>query len=507
MAIWMVFGATGIFCESAQDLLLQAQMQYQQQHLPEAANLARAALNVDHTLADAHTLLGLIAAQQGQQGDAEQEFKTAIVSQPRNYRLLGYLGGIYMQQSRFSEAGAMFRKAVRLNPNDLAAHYNLGLASLATSNGLGAAEEFSFVARRSSKDVPARIGLLESRLLLKDRPGAAATLGELDKLMPPDDPDRSRIAALLASSGCGDLALPMLERIVRQHPADWSSVYNLVLLYQQEGRLDQAATLLLPFGEGAHKAEAADLLGSIDAARGRQAESLAAYRTAATLEPTDEGYRFDYCNALLQSGEVGLAEESFREAVQKLPSSWKLRAGLGVAEFLLGTFQDSAEALLAAVRLNPTAPVIYDLLDRVYDAAPSSQEAIRAAFKSYIATNPPGAKAYAGYGRMLFAARPSGDATARNLVLKAIRLDPSCAEAYTALAAMAQAESRAPEALSWYEKAARADPNSAQAHYRLAQAYQRSGFPEKAKQELAAFSKLKAEDVQHERRDLLQLLR
>ncbi|MGI9071825.1 MAG: hypothetical protein ACR2JB_11075 [Bryobacteraceae bacterium] len=79
------------------------------------------------------------------------------------------------------------------------------------------------------------------------------------------------------------------------------------------------------------KAEASDLLGAIEEKQRPTLDAERAFQEAATREPSDEDYRFDYGNLILQHGKVASAIAVFRPAAADLPGYWKLRVGLGSA--------------------------------------------------------------------------------------------------------------------------------------------------------------------------------
>ena len=75
---------------------------------------------------------------------------------------------------------------------------------------------------------------------------------------------------------------------------------------------------------------------------------------------------------------------------------------------------------------------------------------------------------------------PSDSAESVRLLERALKLDPTFADAHLALGKIYFEQARYPEAIRTLESAVRLDPASAAACYRLSQAYQRAGNPEKA---------------------------
>jgi tetratricopeptide (TPR) repeat protein len=74
-------------------------------------------------------------------------------------------------------------------------------------------------------------------------------------------------------------------------------------------------------------------------------------------------------------------------------------------------------------------------------------------------------------------------------------LDPKFADAQLQLGNLYSDENKIPEAVAAYEETIRIDPNSADAHYRLAQLYRRTGKSVEARKELALYQRLHQEQM------------
>ena len=78
------------------------------------------------------------------------------------------------------------------------------------------------------------------------------------------------------------------------------------------------------------------------------------------------------------------------------------------------------------------------------------------------------------------------------LLRRAVALDPKLSKGFLELGILLSEQQRYKEAVQELRRATRLDPDHAQAHYRLAQAYQRTGQEELAAVELKIFERLKA---------------
>ncbi len=472
-----------------------AQRFFQQQQWDKAEATALEALRLDPDYADAEVLLGLLATARSQFSEAERRFKRAVSLEPRNYRARGYLGSTYLQQKRYDEAAREYRHVLQLDPANPSANYNLGLVALIRGKPAEALSYFRAVHHAAPSDPGPLIGMLESELMLK-MPDAAKTLSQLRELLRPNDPRLFQVATLLARHAETASAIQMYQELRKNFPNSYDVAYNLALVYMQAGRYTEAAATISS-APGPDRAEAFDLLGTIEEKRRRPAESERAFARAAQLEPQNENYRFDFANALLQHGKQQEALEAFLGAVQEIPRSWRLRVGLGAAYYLAARYDEAAHILLDSLQFKPEPRVAYFLLGETYEAAGTRKPAIAAALHDYVRQKPRDEWAYYHYASILFeraqAEHRDDFAAARAQVQEALKLNPSFAEAWLLAGMMAQAENKLEESAGALEKAVSLDPALAAAHYRLALAYQRLGNQEEAKAQLAAFRSLKNE--------------
>jgi tetratricopeptide (TPR) repeat protein len=475
----------------------EARQHFEHRQLDDAEAAAKEALAADPRLADAETLLGLIATVKSQFPEAENHFVRAVALQPRNSQALAYLGSTYLQEKRLTDAAATFHKVLELSPHNPTAHHNLGLIALAQGSPAEALLQFQAVVRGSPSDVPALMGILQSQFDLHRQSDARATAQRLQSLIEDRDPRLVQIAALLGHYGQAADAIPLLERAQRAYPQSYEVAYNLALACLEAAQYDRAAAALQAFTGPQGGAEAFNLLGTIEEKRTHPQDAERAFAEAARLEPSNEDYRFDFGNSLLQHAKLDSAVPAFRSAVSDLPGSWKLRVGLGSACYLAGDFECAAEALLEAVRLKPDSAPAFFLLGEAYDSAEARQPAIEAAFATYLKNNPEDAWAFYHYGVIQYTraqAEHRGDCSEAVASLNhALRLSPNLAEAQYELGLIALSQGKLDQGIASLEKAVSLNPQLASAHYRLGLAYQRAGNTTRAKAELDLFRALKSE--------------
>jgi len=480
-----------------------ARQLFEQHRWDEAQSAAVKALAADPQMGNAEILMGLIASARSQFDQAEKHFARAVSLEPRNYQAHAYMGSTYLQEKRLSEAAAAFRKVLELNPGNVTANYNLGLIALAQDLPSDALHRFEWVTRANHSDVPALIGTLASQLMLRKAEGAQQTTQRLEALLDDRDPRLFQVATLLAQHGRSAAAIPLLERVRRAFPESYDAGYNLALACLQTGQYNRAAAVLQTLTGSQGKAEAFDLLGTVEEKRAQPDNAERAFAEAARREASNEDYRFNYGNSLVQHGKPDLAVGVFRAAVSDLPKSWKLRIGLGTASYLLGDYETAAAGLLEAVRLKPDSASAYFLMGEAYDSAEHLQPAIETAIKNYLNTAPRDPWAYYHYAAILFGrAQTVGNGDYRAAVAnlnEALRLNANFAEAQLELGLIALAQDKVEQGIAALEKAISLDPRLAAAHYRLGLAYQRAGNTAAAKKEIDRFRSLKGDTHYSER--------
>jgi tetratricopeptide (TPR) repeat protein len=486
-----------LLAADARTWLFQAQQYCAQQNWAQCESAAREALRLNSRSADAEVLLGYADVARSRLPSAEEHLQRALALQPRHTRAWSYLGSLYLQEKRLPDAARAFAEVLRAEPDNSSVHYNLGLIALLQEKPAEAAPHFEAVCRKTPSDAAAWTGLLESQLLLGRNAAARVSARKLQALLSPRDPQYFRLATLLAMHGEYGAAIPLLEALRAVSPQVYDVEYNLALAYSRAGQPARAEAILRPLAERSGRAEAYNLLGLVEEQVSRPKEALAAYHAAVSLDPANEDYRFDLGNALLQNDQPEESLAVFTEGVRDFPESWRMRLGQGAARYVIGDYEQAAQALLEAVRREPRAQLAYFLLGKTYESAAPLQPAILAAFRTYLARDPKDAWAYYHYGVMLYlqaqAERRETFTEAEQALRKALALDPNLSDAYLQLGILAQAQGRYEASIPLLERAARAAPNLAAVHYRLAQAYQRTGQAGKAAPELRLFQSLRTE--------------
>jgi Flp pilus assembly protein TadD len=204
---------------------------------------------------------------------------------------------------------------------------------------------------------------------------------------------------------------------------------------------------------------------------------------------------FDWGDNLLQLHAYDEAAQVFTAGVERHPDSARLHVGLGIAQYSRGQYEDAVKSFCQAADLAPADPRPYQFLGEMYGVAPALGEAITRRLARFAKAQPRNAQAQFHYAMSLWKGQPAGSPSpdlrqVEGLLRRAVTLDVKFAKAFLELGILLSDQQRYTEAIQELRHATRLAPDLAQAHYRLSQAYQRTGQEELAAKELELFRRL-----------------
>jgi tetratricopeptide (TPR) repeat protein len=262
-------------------------------------------------------------------------------------------------------------------------------------------------------------------------------------------------------------------------------------------------------------ADRADLrreLGDIDEQMNDSLAAVHEYERATQLDPSEENY-FAWATELLLHRAIQPAAEIFKKGAAAYPRSERMLAGLGAALYASGLYAQAAERLCAASNLNPADVTPYLFLGKMVQASSQPLPCSEEKLTQFLHEHP--GNAFASYylavalWRRVGAADLQGAGHVEDLLNKSLKINPKFAEAYLQLGIVYVAMGNMSNAVTAYETARDADPDLAEAHFRLGQAYKRLNQTEKAHQEFAAYERIqntKAATVEQQRREIQQFV-
>jgi tetratricopeptide (TPR) repeat protein/tRNA A-37 threonylcarbamoyl transferase component Bud32 len=429
---------------------------------------------------------------------------------------------------KHEEAIVSFREALRLKPDYVDAHHQLGC----TLNDLGRRVEgiasFREALRLKPDFVPSlnnlggalrdlgkhEEGIASLREAIRLDPvyaGAYANLGfALHVVSKSDEASMCYRAALrinpnlvVAHNGLGvvlakldkrDEAIACYRAALRLDPDYTLAHYNLGVEFRRQGRCKEAiechraAIRLNP-----NYAEAYAELGIALRELGRRQEAVACYRAALRLKP-------DYTVALSSLGavlyELGRQDEAiacYLAALRLEPDNAETHYNLGVILRELGRHDEAIACNRAALRLEPDFAEAHNNLGVSLGAIGKHDEAV-VCYRTALRLNPDFAEALVNMGGVLRDLGKCDDAIACSRA--ALRLKPDFAEAHYKLANALSDLGKCEEALACYRAALRLKPDHAEAYCDLGSALYQLGRRDEAMACFRAALRLKPGDAE-----------
>jgi tetratricopeptide (TPR) repeat protein len=412
------------------------------------------------------------------------------------------------------EAEAAFRQALKLDPRNRDARYNLALVYYSGGDYARAEREFAAVVALDPAAADARVGLGMSQYALRKYSQAAANLKAYVAVYTTDAAALLTLARSYAAQRKPGLALPYLRSASVLMPRDPAIAFELgkaELAAGNVARARNAFTLVL--GLKPDSLPAAAQLGRACLAAGdypsalRVLEPLASYPsppveglkalalTYDALKRADDALRVrsDLAALLppaeavplrLKLGQIHAAAkrwpeayEQYRAAVGAAPGNVKAVASLAAAASAMGSREEAAGWWQEATRLAPTNPAVWLGLSGALLARPDPAGAQRAAAEAVRldATNLTALRAAAE------AARSAGDLAAAETYLRRILArDPASATAREAVVDVLEQRGQLLKALLEASEALRAVPPEPAALLKVADLAERVGNPDLA---------------------------
>jgi tetratricopeptide (TPR) repeat protein len=325
-----------------------------QNRLDDAAALYRRAIAANPSSFEAHLSLGLLLARQKKIDEARPELATAITLDPgeagpelkaRAWRALARID----RTTNPAAASNDLLEALKLSTE--APEDTLLAAELAEQAGQNDAAETAYrrVLEKNPNSVPANAGLAHLLILRKQYPEAETLLRAALKSTPDDPTLNAQLAAVLTAEDDAD-ALPLLQKLHGEHPADPAITRMLAQVLAVAG--DYAGSDQLYLHLLAANPQDVDLL----VAHGQNLVRLARFIEAFTV---------------------------FDKATQIDPSNGDAWSGLAFAAFRTTRPDVTLHALTMRSRTLPENPATLFLWAQAYDSLHQKQQAA-ACYKRFL---------------------------------------------------------------------------------------------------------------------------
>lgn len=233
-------------------------------------------------------------------------------------------------------------------------------------------------------------------------------------------------------------------------------------------------------------------------------EAVRKYQRAAEADPSEVNL-FNWGAELLLHRADDQAVEVFSKGHRLFPRSTRTLLGFAVALYSRGSYDQAAQRFFEAADLNPTDPTPYLFLGKISSSAIANSDGVAQRLERFARLQPDNAWANYYYAATLARTSPQ----TRALLEKAVRLDPKLSDAFLLLGIVYADQGNLAKAISAYRSAIAATAPLPEAHYRLAQAYRKTGEAAKAQEEIELYrqlSKQSAEALERERAEIQQFV-
>lgn len=301
----------------------------------------RQALVVGPENADTLNLLGTGLLQVGETAEAVSFLERATRKQKNNPRLLANLAQCYIALNRYGEACETFRKASRIEPQQV--QFQLGVATaLALQGQLSEAQ--AQLQRLAARFPASALVWFNLGNVMRDqkRPEQAIAAYRRALEMDPQLIDaRNSIGSVLHSSLRFAEAEAQYRECIAYAPGYLISRYNLASVIIDLGRFEEAEAVcrdLVARDPGAP--EAHSILGAAIGQQGRLLEALACHEHAARLAPDDPKFAQAHAATLMETGHEAEGLRHFARALALSRGSNAVRQLLATVLLAHGNLQE-----------------------------------------------------------------------------------------------------------------------------------------------------------------------
>jgi Flp pilus assembly protein TadD len=387
------------------------------------------------------------------------------------------------------EAASEMERALALKPQAMELIVATAVANLQAGKWQRAAS-LAGPAYSRSGDPRAGLILLEAQLGMHGQFHHTLEMLRGGKLNPTEElAFRQQLAEVLISHGEFSEGVEELKRAAELDPGRADTVYNLALAQFKAGLPDAAVASAEKCKALGDTAELEDLLGDIQEARGDNLAAVRSYQAAVALAPNEEKYRLSLAVEFMRHQNFDAAKLVLKQAEEFQPKSWRIQLALGMIEHFAGSDDEASRILIHAAELAPEPELALRYVGDIQMDRPSGPDPAAVTLMcGYANLHPKAALSQYYCGALLFRRDyTAGDKAKADEILRrlnsAVALLPKNASPHCQLGKAYGWVEKWPQALRESEACARLDPNSAEAHYRLAQLYHRAGNEERSQEE------------------------
>jgi len=420
----------------------------------ERGDKARAKVIFEQTLKDdprnvnAHTYLGMIAAEANELNEAERHFAAAAALAPSEPSTRNNYGAILMRLGRTAQAQTEFEASLNLNANQPSALTNLAQI---------------YFDRGQPDDLRMARSLLE-------RAGKNSSDAEIPRAL---FITYVKLGQALIEKGLHDEAIKELKTALTLDPTDARIYATLAEAYEANGQYENA---------------------------------IPAMRLAVQRDPQNEIYHFRYGLLLTDSHAPAAGIVRLQEALKQFPNSARLWLALGIAQLTYGQNPEAENSFKQSLALDTKLVPALAYLGMTYSERGAYEKAI-GFYEQAIALSPQLAALHYLVAETILKSSDADTPRAEKYLRRAVEIDPNLASAYLTWGKLYVRTNRYAEAAPLLERAVTLQPELLEAHYQLSRVLVKLRRTDEANRELAIFKQLsEKQKARNESREIVRRL-
>ena len=471
--------------------------------LDQAEAKARQALNTPGTRALALSILGTIRVQQRRYQEGEQFLNKALALNPNLVGAHITLGEDYVFQNKLHEARTSFQQALRRDPTNFNARYDLAKVESSLLNFQESLEVLNPIEAKVSNSYDGLLLLAADYGPLGRKDELRGIFEKWQQLPPPPEDAFLDFGTALNNYGMPDEAKVICqeaEKSIQAHPSSPLAL-KLARAYLSMGTLDGAekySQLALSLNADCSLCDLT--LAEISEEQGVSEKALAYLVKAKKQDPDNPEILFEFGKVCLRRDLIKDAVPALEKAVALQPKQDSYVYVLASAHVSAGNLARAASLLSTLLHKHPDDAILNYAMGAVFYLQAKFPEA-ETSLKRSIALKPDQVAA-SHYLALTYEARGDDDQAA-SLFREVIKRQPDDGLAYVKLGTILVRQRQYDEARVDLEKAISLVPDSVEAHYQLGIVLRRLGKPTESQDQFAQSRKLQDE---HHSRMRYQLL-
>jgi tetratricopeptide (TPR) repeat protein len=445
------------------------------------------ALRTDSKYADAYLMLGLVDFKGGETASAIQHYKKALALQP-SYSGHYNLALAYLKQHRVQDGRAQLERAVKLDPHQPDAAYDLGVVLLELGNASAALPHLVRARTLNPQRPDVAFNIVRAELEAGRISEARGEAQSAAKEMVSDFQWNAAVGQLFLRNAQPRDAVTYFRQANLIRPADPEIRRQLAGAYLASGEPKQVLDLI----QEAQTDEDHYLRGSAYYLDRQYADADRESAQALALAPENPHALVLRVRLLQRAGQQDAALELAKKATSLSPAWDEPYYLAGVSLFYIRHYSEASQNLARAVELNPkSARALF-----LEGIALASQEKVAEAEQSIrraIALQPNNARFHCHLGILLM--RKNDYAAAEESFRKAVELAPGYGLSHYELGKILARSNRLKAAAEELNQAVARDPSLGSAYYQLSRVYARLGDNENSQRVLAEFQRLYREQT------------